>query len=74
MGEWLAAYREGHWRVDQGSRAQGGLSRHVAWHSPRFGYLSGRSVMGPHDGWVLAQGEHNQALLCWVREDLLCPR
>ncbi len=74
MGEWLAAYRQGLWRSNQRNPARPGSDATFTWHSPRFGYLSGRSVMGPHDGWVLAQGEHTQGLLCWVREDLLCPR
>jgi len=43
----------------------------VAWHSPRFGLLSGSLLMAPGDGWVLLQGEHTPDLFVWVREDQL---
>ncbi len=71
MGEWLAAYRQGRWRVDRGVRGHMGLSRDVAWCSPRFGQLRGQIALYSGDGWALVQGENVPDLLIWVREGLL---
>src|SRR5262245_59451148 len=52
-------------------RSSSTASAAITWHSPRFGLRSGRLLMDPGDGWVLAQGEHAPDLWVWVREELL---